>query len=64
MARINNQRNLRSSVWANHTFCSFCAKKERVVSWTKRLQATKGSFSFINKVLVKKNKNKKKKRSI
>jgi hypothetical protein len=50
-------------VWANPTFCFFCAKKERVYSWTKRLGATNSTFSFINKVLVKKTKNLKKKKS-
>jgi hypothetical protein len=61
MARMNNPRNLRSSVWANPTFCSFCAKKERVFSWTNRLLGANSTFSFINKVLVKKKKNLKKK---
>ena len=56
MARKNNPRNLRSSVWANPTFCSFCANKQRVFSWTKSLQGVNNTFAFINKVMLK-NKN-------
>ena len=60
---MNNPRNLRSSVWANGTFCFFCAKKERVSCWTKGLLGANRTFSFLNKVAVKNKNNRKKKKT-
>jgi len=61
MARQNNPRNLRSSLWSNPMFCFYCAKKEAVTPWTKSLQGANSTFSFISKIYMKKKKNNKKK---
>jgi hypothetical protein len=61
MARKNNPRSLRASLWSNPMFCLYSANKDTIGSWTNTLQVAQNTYSFLNKIsfsMEKKNKKK------